>query len=83
MDYKSLPPDALLRTNEICRPLGPVPYSKSGWLKRVADGRAPQPVLRSPRMTVWRWSDIRTYLQDLAAGGSDAGSETEPGSEQR
>lgn len=73
MNYQDLPDDALLRTREICRPHGPVPYRRSAWLQRVATGRAPQPALRTPRMTCWRWRDVREYLRRLAAETPDIG----------
>lgn len=44
---------------------GLVPVSASTWWKGVREGRFPQPVKLSKRVTCWRASDIR----DLVEGG--------------
>lgn len=69
LDYSKLPPAALLRVGEIVRPHGPVPLSRTAWYEAVAAGAAPPPVLRRPRMTVWRWQDVLDYLERLAGAG--------------
>lgn len=35
--------------------------SVSWWHQQVADGHAPQPVIRKPRCTRWRLADVRTF----------------------
>lgn len=43
----------------------------SAFLALVREGKAPQPVLRAPRCTRWRMADVRAWLIELAAAGSD------------
>ena len=45
--------------------------SVSWWHSEVAAKRAPQPVIREPRCTRWRLVDVRSYLTQRAAGGTD------------
>lgn len=35
--------------------------SVSWWHQQVADGHAPQPVIRKPRCTRWRLADVRAF----------------------
>lgn len=42
--------------------------SESWWLQKVADGLAPQPVVRAHRCTRWRLADVRAFW--LAFGGA-------------
>jgi len=39
-----------------------VPVGKSTWWAGVKDGRFPQPVKLSSRVTVWRVEDIRAFI---------------------
>jgi prophage regulatory protein len=55
--------ERLLRLSQI---LQRVPVSKSGWWAGVRCGRYPKPIKLSPRVTVWRESDI-----DRLCGGED------------
>lgn len=64
VDFTRLPPEALLRACDFLRP-GPVPLASTAWHERVADGRAPQPVVRGPRLTVWRWRDVQVFLEKM------------------
>jgi predicted DNA-binding transcriptional regulator AlpA len=41
--------------------------SISNWLALVQSGEAPQPVIRQPRFTRWRLSDVRAFLIERAA----------------
>lgn len=65
-DYRNLPDEALLRVKEIAAPAGPVPFRRAKFLELVKAGEAPAPVRRSHNLTVWRWADIRTYLNEIA-----------------
>ena len=71
IDYSRLPDEALLRQVEICRP-GPVPMARTAWKERVAAGLAPQPVIRKHRSVLWRWGDVRKWLDEQAAQGAQA-----------
>ncbi len=43
--------------------------SVSWWHEEVRCGRAPQPVIRKPRCTRWRVSDVRDFWAEFARGG--------------
>jgi hypothetical protein len=62
LDFKSMPPEALLRAGDFLRP-GPVPLGKTAWHELVAAGKAPPPVMRRPRLTLWAWRDVRSFLE--------------------
>lgn len=64
LDYRNLPDEALLRDRDIFRP-GPFPGGRSAWWAAARRGEAPQPV-KIGRMTAWRWSTVRAYLDCLA-----------------
>ena len=66
MDYKTLSDEALLRALDIHLPNGPVPFGRAKWWQLVRAGEAPQPALRTGKVTAWRWDDIRAYLNELA-----------------
>lgn len=68
IDFNHLTDEALLRSLEFLKPSGPVPAGRTKWLELVAAGKAPQPVIRTGRLTAWRWGDIREYLISLANG---------------
>ena len=42
----------------------------SWWHEEVKAGRAPQPVIREPRCTRWKLSQVRQFWQDRADRGS-------------
>lgn len=54
-------PDRLLRLRDV---LEIIPVSRSDWWKGVKDGKYPSPVKLSPRVTVWRGSDLMRFIQD-------------------
>lgn len=72
MRFDDLSDDALLRVNDFLkRPQSTtwlLPFSRSHWFDLVAEGKAPAPVARMPRATLWRLGDIRRYVADLAGG---------------
>ena len=65
-DLRTAPPETLLSCDEIVAPNGPAPWRRTRFMDAVKAGEAPQPVMRNPRCTRWRWGDIRDWLDDLA-----------------
>jgi predicted DNA-binding transcriptional regulator AlpA len=59
---------ALVNASQIAAAAG---QSLSWWYEEVSEGRAPKPVIRGPRCTRWRLSDIREWLIERAERGSD------------
>lgn len=53
------PCDSFLRLHQV---LQRVPVSRSGWWQGVKDGRFPKPIKLSPRVTVWRASEVQAYI---------------------
>lgn len=45
--------------------------SLSSWLDLVRQKQAPQPAIRQPRCTRWRLADVRQFLIERAARGTD------------
>jgi predicted DNA-binding transcriptional regulator AlpA len=41
---------------------------ESTWWGWVKDGKAPKPIKLSPRVTVWRESEVRAFVEQLGAG---------------
>jgi prophage regulatory protein len=56
---KPLPDAGFVRLPKV---LDVYPVSRSTWWQGVKDGRFPQPVKISDRITAWRVSDIRRLL---------------------
>jgi prophage regulatory protein len=49
-------------------PIKPIiPISKTAWWKGVADGKYPQPIKISEKVTVWRSDQIEALIQHLCA----------------
>lgn len=44
--------------------------SVSWWHEAVRTGRAPAPVIRKPRCTRWRLSDVKAFWESFAQGAS-------------
>jgi len=40
-----------------------LPISRSSWLKGVSEGKFPQPIKLSTRVTCWRESDVLALMQ--------------------
>ena len=53
--------DTFLRLPQV---LERIPVSRSGLWKMVQERRFPQPVKLSPRVTVWRASDVQAYIEN-------------------
>lgn len=51
--------DALLRLPQV---LALIPVSRSAWWAGVASGLYPKPVKLSPRVTVWKASEIQAFI---------------------
>lgn len=54
----------LLRLNEIIKPGGPLPIARSTWFLWVKDGTAPPPLKLGRRVSVYRRSDIESFLDN-------------------
>lgn len=54
--------DSLLRVTHITARMG---ISRSGWWKGVKDGKFPPGIKLSPRVTVWKSSDIDALIANL------------------
>ena len=57
-------PVALLRLPQVLARTG---YSRSGWYKAIAEGRAPQPVKRG-RASLWRSDAIAALIERESMG---------------
>jgi len=58
-ELQELPHTSLLRVKQV---LKFIPVSRSKWWQGVKDGRFPQPVKLSERVTCWRASDNRALV---------------------
>jgi predicted DNA-binding transcriptional regulator AlpA len=67
MNTTTLPVEGYVRLPQV---LNVFPISKSSWWAGVADGRYPQPVKLSPRVTAWKVEDIRRLIDEI--GGVDS-----------
>lgn len=65
-DLMGIPRTGYLRLNQILRPDGPLPISKSAWWKAVREKRAPAPVSLGPRTRAWLANDIIEYIEDIS-----------------
>ena len=73
-------PEALLRIWDIIgrpakgdQPAIPalIPVGKTAWYAGVKQGRFPQPVRLSPRLTAWRRKDIQRLIDGTVAAAND------------
>ena len=55
------PIDRLLRLKDVLRI---IPISRSGWWRGISEGRYPAGRKLSPRVTVWRESEILALLEN-------------------
>jgi len=53
-------PERLLRIKQV---LEIIPVSRSGWWAGVKEGRFPQPIQLSKRVTCWRESSVRALAE--------------------
>jgi len=56
---ENLPKEGLLRIKQV---LQFIPVSRSHWWQGVKEGRYPQPMKLSERVTVWKASDIKAVI---------------------
>ena len=68
--------DGFFRLNQIVRcknsqvnPL--IPISTSAWWDGIKKGKYPAPIKIGPRTTVWRASEIKKLIEDLAGGSHE------------
>lgn len=66
MNTTTQPAETFLRLPQV---LERIPVSRSGFWKGVKEGRFPQPVKLSPRVTVWKASDVQAYIEQATAKG--------------
>jgi predicted DNA-binding transcriptional regulator AlpA len=59
-EIQELPQTGLLRVKQVLRF---VPVSRSNWWAGVKEGKYPQPVKLSERVTCWRAADIRALVE--------------------
>jgi prophage regulatory protein len=59
-EIQELPQIGLLRVKQVLRF---VPVSRSNWWAGVKEGKYPQPVKLSERVTCWRAADIRALVE--------------------
>lgn len=62
MELREFPREGLVRLNEIIRPHGPLPISKSSWWNGVRTGRYPPAIRLGPRTTCWDAAKIRALF---------------------
>jgi prophage regulatory protein len=62
-----LPASGFMRQKQV---LVLVPFSKSTLWRRVQEGSFPKPVKLSPRVTVWRTSDILSWIEAYSSGSA-------------
>lgn len=62
-DLSNLPGDALVGIDAV---VAVGPFARTKFYSEMAAGRAPQPAMRAPRCTRWRWADVQAWLRDLA-----------------
>jgi len=60
LEGQELPCTGLLRIKQVLRF---VPVSRSNWWQGVREGRYPQPLKLSQRVTCWRAADIRALVE--------------------
>lgn len=60
LEVRELPLTGLLRIKQVLRF---VPVSRSNWWQGVREGRYPQPLKLSQRVTCWRAADIRALIE--------------------
>lgn len=59
-EIQELPQTGLLRIRQVLRF---VPVSRSNWWQGVKEGRYPQPLKLSERVTCWKAADIRRLVE--------------------
>jgi len=84
MDVRNqLQPDGLYRVYQIVsnrkkKIEGIFPFSRSTWLKGVADGRYPQPVRLSERVVAWKGEELLAVKSGITGAMSARSKVTQP-----
>lgn len=58
MHKRPFPTEGLVRLDEILAPNGPLPVARSTWYAWISQGKVPEPIKPSPRVSMWRASDV-------------------------
>lgn len=66
---------AYLRVSEIANnrrtgKSGLLPVSAATWWKWVAEGKAPAPIKLSPGVTVWRYAEVKAFVEKMSGGAA-------------
>lgn len=61
-------PKRLLRLEQV---LERIPVSKSTWWAGVRSGRFPESIRMGERLTMWRESDIDTWIEKISEAGEE------------
>lgn len=68
--FDALPGNAFLREAEMVRsesnPTGLFPFSSHTLWRKVREGSFPQPLKLAPRVTAWRVSDVRSWMEAIS-----------------
>lgn len=62
---RRLPQNGFVRLAAIIAPHGPLPISRSTWFAWRRMGKAPAPVMLSPRISAYRVEDVQALLDRL------------------
>ena len=71
--FDSLPDSAFIRESQIVqnskhpKALGLLPFSSATLWRKVNDGSFPKPVKLSARVTAWRVSEVRSFLEAVGS----------------
>jgi prophage regulatory protein len=70
LGFDNLPDTAYVREAELVRtqlnPSGLLPFSSHTLWRKVREGSFPHPLKLASRVTVWRVSDIRTWMEAIS-----------------
>lgn len=64
----NLPEDGFIRLNRLIPHI--VPYSRATIWRKVRSGDFPAPVKLSERITAWRTTDVREWIEAQSHGGA-------------
>jgi prophage regulatory protein len=68
--FDDLPNSGFTREAELVRsplnPSGPLPFSSHTLWRKVRDGSFPPPLKLASRVTAWRVSDVRTWMESIS-----------------
>lgn len=64
-----IPKTGFVRLSSKIAPHGPLPISRSTWFAWRREGKAPAPVMLSPRISAYRAEDVHALLAQFSQGG--------------